>query len=99
MTIQRIAKSRKYPIINITTAINPVELVIRNSTETLGHNLGKINIPPIIAPAPKDPNSSPKPVELSPNSCLAKSGKRVIYALLRNVNNPARTINICAALE
>lgn len=77
MTIQRIAKSRKYPIINITTASNPVELVIRNSTETLGRNLGKINIPPIIASAPKDPNSStPQPVKLSPNSCLAKSGKR-----------------------
>lgn len=69
MTIQRIAKSRKYPIINITTASNPVELVIRNSTETLGRNLGKINIPPIIA-------SAPQPVKLSPNSCLAKSGKR-----------------------
>lgn len=58
---------------------------------------GKIIIPPIIAPMPKDPNSTPKPVESSPNSRLAKSGKRDNNALLHNVNKPARTINTCAA--
>ena len=72
MTIQRIPKSRTYPIVNITTASKPIEPVIRDSTETLGRNFGKITIPPIIAPVPKDPNSSPKPVESSLSSCLAK---------------------------
>jgi hypothetical protein len=67
MTRQRIAKSRTYPIVNVTIASNAMEPVIRDSTEALGRNLGKITIPPIIAPMPKDPNSSPKPVESSPN--------------------------------
>jgi hypothetical protein len=74
-----------------------MEPVIRDSTEALGRNLGKITIPPIIAPIPKDPNSSPKPMESSPNSCLAKSGKRDNNAPLHNVNKPARTINTRAA--
>jgi hypothetical protein len=43
---------------NITIASNPMKLVIRDSTETLGRNFGKITIPPIIAPVPKEPNSS-----------------------------------------
>ena len=97
MTIQRIAKSRRYPIVNITVASRPMEPVIRDSTETLVRNFGKITIPPIIAPVPKDPNSSPKPAESSLNSCLAKSGNRDNNALLHNVNKPARTINTCAA--
>ena len=70
---------------------------MRDSTETIGCNLGKIAIPPIIAPIPKDPNSNPKPVGFSPSSCLAKRGKSDNSALLHNVNRPARTINTCAA--
>ena len=70
-----------------------MEHVIRDSTEILDLNFGKITIPPIIAPKPKDPNSSPNPVESSHNSFLAKSGKRDNNALLHNVNKPARTIN------
>jgi hypothetical protein len=88
-----------YPIVNITTASKPIELVIRDSIETLGRNFGKIAIPPIIAPVPKDPNSNPNPVESSPITCLAKSGKRDNNALLHNVNRPARTIKTCAARE
>jgi hypothetical protein len=83
--------------VNITIASNPMEPVIRESTETFGRNFGKITIPPIIAPVAKDPNRSPKPVESSLNSFLAKSGKRDNNALLHNVNKPARTINTCAA--
>jgi hypothetical protein len=83
--------------VNITTASKTIEPVMRDSTEPLGRNFGNIAIPPIIAPVPKDPNSSPKPVESSLNSCLAKSGKRDNKALLHNVNKPARTINTCAA--
>ncbi len=56
-----------------------------------------ITIPPIIAPAPNDPNRSPKPMESSPNSCFANSGNRDNKALLHNVNKPTRTINTCAA--
>jgi hypothetical protein len=97
MTIQRIAKSLKYPIVNITIASNPMEPVIRDSTETLGRNFGKITIPPNTAPVPKEHNSNPKPVESSPNSFLAKRGKRDNNALLHNVNKLARTINTCAA--
>lgn len=99
MTIQRIPKSRTYPIVNITTASKPIEPVIRDSIETLDCNFGKIAIPPIIAPVPKDPNSSPKPVESSLSSCFARSGKRDNNALLLKVNKPARTINTCAARE
>ena len=51
-------KSHACPIMNITIATNPIKLVIRDSTETLGRNFGKITIPPIIAPVPKEPNSS-----------------------------------------
>ena len=97
--MQRITKSCTYPIVNVTIASNAIEPVIRDSTETLDRNLGKITIPPTIAPIPKDPNSSPNPVESSPNSRLAKSGKRDNNALLHNVNKPARTINTCAAWE
>ena len=46
-------KSHTYPTMNITIASNPMKLVIRDSTETLGRNFGKITIPPIIAPVPK----------------------------------------------
>jgi hypothetical protein len=67
MTMQRIAKSRTYPIVNITIVSNIMEPVIRDSIETLGRNFGKIIIPPIIAPIPKDPNRSPKPIEPTPN--------------------------------
>jgi hypothetical protein len=70
---------------------------MRDSTETLGRNFGKIAIPPIIAPVPKDPNSNPNPVESSLITCLAKNGKRDNNALLHNVNMPARTIKTCAA--
>jgi hypothetical protein len=97
MTMQAISKTRTYPIVNVTIASNAIETVIRDSTEALGRNLGNITIPPVIAPTPNDPNSSPKPVESSPNSCLAKSGKRDNKALLHNVNKPARIINTCAA--
>jgi hypothetical protein len=86
-----------YPIRNITTASKPIELVIRDSIEALCRNFGKIAIAPIIAPVPKDPNSNPKPVESSLNSCLAKSGKRDNNALLHIVKRPARTIKTCAA--
>ena len=81
---------------NVTIASNTIEAVIRDSTEAL-RNLGKIIIPPIIAPTPNDPNKSPKPMESSANSCLAKSGNNDNKALLHNVNKPTRTINICAA--
>ncbi|MFZ0556739.1 MAG: hypothetical protein WAM26_15780, partial [Nitrososphaeraceae archaeon] len=74
-----------------------IEIVISDSTEALCCNLGKITIPPIIAPAPNDPNRSPKPMESSPNSCFANSGNRDNKALLHNVNKPTRTINTCAA--
>jgi len=97
MTMQRIPKFRTYPIVKVTIASNAIEPVIRDSTEALGRNLGKITIPQTIAPIPKDPNSSPNPVESSPNWRLAKSGKRDNNALLHNVNKPARTINTCAA--
>ena len=96
MIIQRIVKSRVYPVVNITIASNPMEPVIRDSTEILGRNFGNITIPPIIAPVAKDPNNNPKPVESSLNSFLAKSGKRDNNALLHSVNKPARTINTCA---
>jgi len=99
MTRQRISKSRSYPIINVTIASIAIEHVIRDSTETLDRNLGKIIIPPIIAPIPKDPNNSPNPVDSSSNSRFAKKGKRDNSALLHNVNKPARIINICAAVE
>ena len=97
--MQRITKSRSYPTVNVTIASNAIEIVIRDSTEVLGRNLGKITIPQAIAPIPKDPKSSPNPVESSPNSRLAKSGKRDNSALLHNVNKPARIINTCAAWE
>ena len=51
-------KSHAYPIMNGTIATNPMKLVIRDSTETLSPNFGKVTIPPIIAPLPKEPNSS-----------------------------------------
>ena len=70
MTMQTISKTRTYPIVNVTIASNAIETVIRDSTEALGRNLGKITIPPIIAPAPNDPNSSPKPVESSRRNCM-----------------------------
>ena len=95
--MQRIPKSHTYLIVNVTIASSAMEPVIRDSTEALGRNLGKITIPPIIAPIPKDPNNRPKPMESSPNSRLAKSGRRDNNALLHNVNKPARTINTCAA--
>jgi hypothetical protein len=95
--MQRILKSRAYPIVNVTIASNDIEPIIRDSTEALGRNLGKITIPPTIAPIQKDPNSIPNPVESSPNSRLAKSGKRDNNALLHNVNKPARIINTRAA--
>ncbi len=82
---------------NITTASKQIELVIRDSTEDRARNFGKMTIPPIIAPIPKDPNSNPNPVESSLKSCLVKRGKRDNNALLHNVNKPARTIKICAA--
>jgi hypothetical protein len=88
-----------YPITNVTIASNAIDKVIRVSTEALGLNLGKITIPPIIAPTPYDPNNSPKPVESSPSSCFAISGKRDNKALLHNANKPARKINTCAAWE
>jgi hypothetical protein len=97
--MQRITKSRAYPIVNVTIASNAIEPVIRDSTDALGCNLGKITTPPTIAPIPKDPNSNPNPVESSPNSSLAKRGKRDNNALLHNVNRPARIINTCAARE
>ena len=98
-TMQRIPKSRAYPIVKVTIASSAIEPVISDSTDALGCNLGKITTPPTIAPIPKDPNSSPNPVESSPNSRLAKSGNRDNNALLHNVNRPARTINTCAACE
>ena len=76
MAIQRIPKSCIYPIVNVTIASNAIEPVIRDSTDTLGRNLGRITIPLTIAPIPNDPNSSPNSVESSPSSCLAKNGKR-----------------------
>jgi hypothetical protein len=97
--MQRIPKSCTYPIVNVTIASNAIEPVIRDSTEALGSNLGNITIPPTIAPIPKDPKSSPKPIEPTPNSCLANSGNSDNNALLHNVNKPARTINIRAAWE
>ena len=97
ITIQRIPKSCTYPIIKITAANKPIQLDIRNSTDNRGCNLGKIAMPAITAPIPKDPNRNPKPVELSPRLCLAKRGNRDNRALLHNVNRPARTINTCAA--
>jgi hypothetical protein len=97
MTMQRIPKSRTYPIVNITVASKTMEHVMRDSSDVLGRNFGNIAIPPIIAPVPKEPNRSPKPVESSLSTCLAKSGKRDNSALLHNVNKPARTINTCAA--
>ena len=100
MAIQRIMKSCIYPIAKVTIESNATEPVIRDSTDALGRNLDKIIIPPTIAPIPNDPNNSPNPVESSPNSCLAKNGKRDNNApLLHNVNKPARTINTHAALE
>ena len=95
--MQRIPKSSAYPIVKVTIASNAKEPVIRDSTDALGRNLGKITIPQTIAPIPKDPSSSPNPVESSPNSRLANSGRRDNNALLHNVNKPARTINTCAA--
>jgi hypothetical protein len=83
--------------VNVTIASNAMDAVIRDSTETLDRNLGKITIPPIIAPLPNDPKSNPKPMESSPKSCLAKSGRRDNKALLHNVNKPTRIINTCAA--
>jgi hypothetical protein len=97
--MQRIPKSSAYPIVKVTIASNAKEPVIRDSTEALGRNLGKITIPPTIAPIPKDPNSNPKPMEPTPNSCLANSGNSDNNALLHNVNKPARTINTRAAWE
>jgi hypothetical protein len=95
--MQAISKNCMYPIVKVTIASNAIETVIRDSTETLGRNFGKITVPPIIAPTPNDPNSNPKPMESRPKSCLAKSGKRDSRALLHNVNKPARIINTCAA--
>ncbi len=66
---------------NITAASKPIEIVIIDSTEVRRRSIGKIAIPPIIAPVPKDPNSNPKPVESSLSSCLAKSGNRDNNAL------------------
>ena len=70
----RIPKSCMYPIMSITAASKPIDIAIRDSTDARGRNFGKITIPPIIAPVPKDPNSNPKPVESSFSSCLAKRG-------------------------
>ena len=97
MTMQRISKTRTYPIIKVIIASNNIEPVIRDSTETLDRNIGKIIIPPIIAPIPNEDNSSPNPVEFSSNSRFAKRGKRDNNALLHSVNKPARIINTCAA--
>jgi len=97
MTRQAISKNRTYPIVNVTIASNAMDTVIRDSTEALDRNLGKITIPPITAPTPNDPSSNPKPMESSPKSCFAKSGSRDNKALLHNVNKPARIINTCAA--
>jgi len=84
---------------NVTTASNPIENVIRDSTETFSLNFGKTMIPPTIAPTPNDPNRSPKPIESRPRSCFANSGKRDNKALLHKVNKPTRIIKACAALE
>jgi hypothetical protein len=97
MATQRIIKSCKYPIAKVTIDSNTMEPVIRDSTEGFGLNLGKNTIPPTIAHIPNDPNSSPNPVDSSPNSYLAKNGKRDSNALLNKVNTPARTINTRAA--
>ena len=53
-------------------ASKPIEPVIRDSIETLDCNFGNNVIPPMIAPLPKDHNSSPNPVESSLNPCFAK---------------------------
>jgi hypothetical protein len=86
-------------MINITNASNPIDPVMRNSTEALGRNFGNIAIPLIMAPNPKDPRSNPKPIESSPSSCLAKSGKRDNSELPHIANKPERTITTCAAWE
>jgi hypothetical protein len=82
---------------NITIASNTIDAVIIDSIEAIDRSLGKIIIPPIIAPIPKDANSSPNPVEPSPSWCFAKSGRRDNNALLHSVNKPARIIRTCAA--
>ena len=66
MTIQTIPKSRRYPIVNITAARRTIEPVIRDSTETLGCNFGKITSPAIIAPVPNDPNKELKTCGIKP---------------------------------
>ena len=86
-------------MVNITAASNPIDPVMRDSTEALSRNFGNIAIPLINAPMPKDPRSSPKPIESSPIPWLAKRGRRDNSELPHTANKPERTITTCAAWE
>ena len=93
MTIQMRENSRTTAIRNTDSASSIVDPVIRDSTEIICLNFGKITSPPTTPPAPKAPNNNPKPVEFNPSTCLAKTGKRDRIALPHITNKPARTIS------